>query len=525
MTNLLEIKNLSIAFDDNQVVNDISFNVKQGEILGIVGESGSGKSSIALSILQLLPYPKASHPSGSIKLEQKEIIGLSEDKLCKIRGVKASMIFQEPLSSLNPLHTIGKQIGEVLKIHTDLDKEQIRTKVIELLDLVQIPNGLEKYHAYPHELSGGQRQRVIIAIALANNPKLLIADEPTTALDVTVQKEILDLLKNLQQRLNMTIIFISHDLSVIKYLTDKTIVMKDGIIVEQGNTTKIFKNPEHKYTQNLIASQSKKTENKISNNSILKVKNLTVKYPIKKSIFGKVNSYFTAVNNVSFSVKKGEILGIVGESGSGKTTIGNAITRLLSYDGEVIFDDVNITKLPSKNLRKYRKDIQIIFQDPYNSLNPRFTVKDIIGEGLDIHYPHFSKQEKTNLIIKTMKETGLNIDFLNRYPNEFSGGQRQRIAIARAIILKPRLIILDEPTSALDITIQSQIIELLQSLQKKHNLSYIFISHDIKLIKEISNSLLVLKQGKIIEFGQSDKIFNSPEKNYTNTLVKSSFLT
>jgi len=528
MNEILKIKNLSVSFkqDDNDfaAVKNLSFSVSKNEILGIVGESGSGKSVSVLSILKLLPYPKAYHPSGEILYKDISILDSDEDVLRKIRGQKISFIFQEPMSSLNPLHKIGKQISEAITIHQNIDNKTAKKKTIELLELVKIKDASNRYNSYPHELSGGQRQRVMIAIALANNPDILIADEPTTALDVTVQKEIIDLLKELQNRLNMAIIFITHDLGLIKKFADNIIVMKDGIKVEGNEVNELFSNPQHEYTKKLLASIPKeKKQIKNDNDNILTAKNIKVSFPIKKSFFGKIIKEIKAVDDISFELKKAETLAVVGESGSGKTTLANAISNLISYSGDVKIENININKLSKKELRQYRKNISIVFQDPYNSLNPKMNIKDIIIEGLDIHYPNLSKYQKNKRLLSILKDVGLDKSCLYKFPHEFSGGQRQRIAIARSLIINPKIIILDEPTSALDITIQSQIIELLQTLQEKYQLSYIFISHDMNVVKALANRIIVLKDGKVVEFGEKCDIFSSPKDKYTQQLINASY--
>ncbi len=511
--NLLEIKNLEVFFEnkntDFQAVKCISLKLNTSEILGIVGESGSGKSVTALSILGLLPYPKAYYgKKSSIKFQNQELIGMNGSEFQKIRGNEIAFIFQEPMSSLNPLHKIGKQIAESLELHQNLTKKQIKQRVIELLKAVKIPNPEQKAKAYPYELSGGQRQRVMIAMAIANNPKILIADEPTTALDVTIQKQIIELLLELKEKLNMSIIFISHNLRLVHKIADNIAVMHKGKIVEYGKAENIFNHPENDYTKTLISSSlllNKKE--KIKNDNILKVKNITVEFPIKKDIFGRIKQKLTAVNNVSFELSKGETLGIVGESGSGKTTLAFSLVNLVKHKG---------------NISLKNNEIQIVFQDPYNSLNPRMKVGDIITEGLVVKHKDITKEEKQAKLLEILKNIGLGEDVINKYPHEFSGGQRQRIALARALIIKPKVLVLDEPTSALDVTIQVQIIELLKELQKKFDLSYIFISHDMNAIKSIAQQIMVMKDGKNIECGTTDEIFNHPRHKYTKELIKSS---
>ena len=524
---LLQIKNLSITFhgrknDDFHAVNNISLNLEQGEILGIVGESGSGKSVTALSILGLLPYPRASHSEkSSILFNNKELIGLSNKDFQNIRGNKISFIFQEPMSSLNPLHKIGKQIAESLQIHQNLTTKQIKKRTIELLKAVKIPNPEQKINAYPFELSGGQRQRVMIAMAIANNPQILIADEPTTALDVTIQEQIIDLLLELKTKLNMSIIFISHNLRLVHKIADHIAVMYQGKIVEYGYAQQIFSSPKNSYTKKLISSNLLlNLQNKYDNDILLKAENISVKFPIKRNFLGKVTEELKAVNNISFNLKEGETLGIVGESGSGKTTLAMSIVNLVKYSGNIYLKNNNIYS----KLNNFNKDIQIVFQDPYNSLNPRMNIKEIVGEGLDVHNKNISQKQKDLLINQILKDVGLQENALNKYPHEFSGGQRQRIALARSLILNPKIIILDEPTSALDVTVQFQIIKLLKDLQKKYKLSYIFISHDMHAIKSISHNVIVMQNGMIIEQGITKQIFEEPKHKYTQKLIKASLL-
>ena len=532
MNNILKINNLSVSFNvDNNIVNavrNVSLNIKKGEALGIVGESGSGKSVTALSILKLLPYPKASHPSGEIFYNNKNILKSSEKELQKIRGNNISMIFQEPMTSLNPLHTIRKQITEVLFLHKKMSKEKAENKALELLNLVGFSDGINRLNDYPHQLSGGQKQRVMIAMALANEPDLLIADEPTTALDVTIQAQILNLLKDLQSKLKMSLIIITHDLTIVKNITDRVIVMTNGQIVESGKTKLIFSKPKHKYTKKLLSSEPKGNPIKIKKRKpLLSTKELKVWYPIKKGFLRNVSGYIKAVDKVNINVFEGQTLGIVGESGSGKTTIGMAILRLIKSNGEINFfkknKSLNINNFNFKKMRPLRSDIQIVFQDPFGSLSPRLSIKEIIGEGLEIHKKNLNKIDRDKLILNTLRKVELDHSILNRYPHEFSGGQRQRIAIARAIVLKPRFLILDEPTSALDLSVQSQIIDLLKKLQKENNLGYIFISHDLRVVKSLAHELIVLKNGKIIESGNSNQIFRKPKQKYTKQLISAAF--
>jgi len=527
MDKILEVKNLSIDFKVNEktikAVIDSNFKVSKGETFSIVGESGSGKSVTALAIMQLLSKNSKTKIKGEILFKDKSILTLSDNELMKIRGKKISMIFQEPMTSLNPLHTIEKQICECIK--NLKDKKEEKEKCIELLNLVGIENVTEKMTSYPHELSGGQRQRVMIAMAISNNPDLLIADEPTTALDVTIQRQILELLYRLRKKINMSLLLITHDLGIVKNVSDRICVMEKGKIVEQGNVKNIFLNPQKKYTKILINSEPKNKfiSKQKSDKEILKVSNMNITYDMSKSFFEISKNKFKAVNNFNFKLMKGETLGIVGESGSGKSSLAQAILRLISFEGKVFFKNKLISDLKMGEFRPLRKNIQIIFQDPYASLSPRLTIEEIIGEGLHVHEISKNKNNQKKLVKEIMTEVGLEEEMLNRYPHEFSGGQRQRVAIARALVLKPQLVILDEPTSALDMTVQSQIIDLLISLQMKNDLSYIFISHDLKVIKAICDNILVMKNGNLIESGSKNEIFNAPKEKYTKELINAAF--
>jgi microcin C transport system ATP-binding protein len=527
MKTLLKVKNLSINFEvDGKTINavkDSSFEISKGETFSIVGESGSGKSVTALSIMQLLNKNSKTKISGQISFKNKDILNLSDEDLMNIRGKEISMIFQEPMTSLNPLHTIQKQVCECLEgFENKLQKVE---KCIELLNLVGIENLKEKMNSYPHQLSGGQRQRVMIAMAISNNPDLLIADEPTTALDVTIQRQILDLLYELRKKFNMSLLLITHDLGIVKNVSDKICVMEKGEIVEQGTVKEIFFNPRKSYTKTLINSEPKNKfiSKQRSSKEILKVSNLNVSYDLNKSFLDFSKKKFKAVNNLSFKLIEGETLGVVGESGSGKSSLAQAILRLIKFEGEVFFKKELVSSLKINDFRPLRKNIQIIFQDPFASLSPRLTIEEIIGEGLNVHNIGENKYEKKELVKKIISEVGLDEQMLNRYPHEFSGGQRQRVAIARALILKPELIILDEPTSALDMTVQSQIIDLLIELQMKNGLSYIFISHDLKVIKALCDNILVMKNGYLVESGSKNKIFNNPEEKYTKELINAAF--
>ena len=526
MENLISIKNLSVGFQSQNkktnVVHSISLDIPKGKTIALVGESGSGKTVTALSILKLLPYPAAFHSSGEIIYNKQNLLNMSDKNIQKIRGKNITTIFQEPMSSLNPLHTIEKQVNEILMIHSSISYTEATTKTKKLLSQVGLENISERIKAYPHELSGGQRQRVMIAMSIANNPDLLIADEPTTALDVTVQSQILDLIQSIQQQMGMSILFISHDLAVVKKIADYVCIMKDGEIIEKNFTENIFSNPQHSYTKELITSKTKKKvfENH-SDNSILQINKLKVWYPITKGILRRTVDYVKAIDSLNFNLKTKQTLGIVGESGSGKTSLVLAILKLISSKGNIIFDNQNLNNIGKNKMKNLRKEIQIVFQDPFSSLSPRMTIEQIVSEGLEIHQKKLSKDEKKDKIKKIIKEVGLDYeDIRQRFPHEFSGGQRQRIAIARALVLKPKLLILDEPTSALDVSIQNQILQMLNFLQKKFDLSYIFISHDMNVIKAMSDYILVLRNGKIIEEGNTNEIFTKPRTEYTQKLIQ-----
>ncbi len=523
---LLTIDNLHVSFQQGDTstsaVSGAGFKVHQGKTIGLVGESGSGKSITALSILQLLPVN--AQIKGNIVFDGKELLKLSPEQIRHIRGNDISMIFQEPMTALNPLHTIEKQICEILMLHLGMTATQSTARALELLELVGIRHASTRMKSYPHELSGGQRQRAMIAMALACEPKLLIADEPTTALDVTVQRQILKLLQELQQKLKMAILFISHDLNLIRHVSDAICVMKDGVIVEQARTEHLFNKPEHSYTIELLNAEPSGHPDPVpqSSETLLECDNIKVWFPIKRGFFRKTVDHIKAVTDLSIYVRKGETLGIVGESGSGKTTLGLAILKLIKAQGCISFLGSSLHSLSEKQYRPFRKSMQIVFQDPYGSLSPRMTIADIIGEGLDIHRLA-SGEKREQEIINALIDVGLDPSCKNRYPHEFSGGQRQRIAIARTIVLKPKLVILDEPTSALDRTVQSQIIELLQKLQKKYSLSYLFISHDLAVVKAMSHRIMVMKSGQLVEEGDTEKIFLSPENNYTKELIEAAF--
>ncbi len=531
MSHLLSVNNLHVSFghgdDEFKAVKGVSFTVDRGETLAIVGESGSGKSVTALSIMRLLAYPRAHHPAGSIQFNGEELLTASEARIRQLRGNEVAMIFQEPLNSLNPLHTIEQQIAEVVMLHKPCSKIKARERVIELLNLVGLTAATtdERLKSLPYEFSGGQQQRIMIAMALANEPKLLIADEPTTALDVTVQAQVLDLLKDLQQKLGMGLLLISHDLGVVRRMADHICVMTHGEMVESSTTEKLFNSPQHPYTKKLLSAEPSGTPivRNESSHELLSTDNLRVWYPIKKGLLKRTVAHIKAVDGISLKIRKGQTLGVVGESGSGKSTLGRAIIRLESSQGEIQFNGSKLNTLNSKGMRPFRNRIQMVFQDPFGSLSPRLSVGQIIEEGLQVHQPQLSHSERGKLINTALKEVGLDAEMANRYPHEFSGGQRQRIAIARALVLKPELIILDEPTSALDRTVQSQITDLLRDLQQRHNLSYLFISHDLAIVRALSHDLVVMKEGKVVEQGVAEQVFAEPRERYTKDLMAAAF--
>ena len=528
---LLDIKNLSVNFAlpgrTVNAVQNISLNIEEGQTVALVGESGSGKSATALSILQLLPYPRATHPQGSITFKDTELLGAREDTLQKIRGRHISMIFQEPMTSLNPLHTVGKQVAETLEVHRGLRPATARIQALELLHMVHLNEAESRFNAWPHQLSGGQRQRIMIAMALANKPSLLIADEPTTALDVTIQAEILHLLRKLQSDLGMAILLITHDLTIVRNLADRVYVMNKGALVENGSTEEIFTKPKHPYTKTLLNSQPKgnPAAPDLSNPTVARVQNLKVWFPLRRGILRTTIGHIKAVNGVSLSVRRGETLGVVGESGSGKTTLGLAMLRLVSSEGVIEFEGKNIQGEKQKTLLPLRRRMQIVFQDPFASLSPRLSVQQIIEEGLKIHKIGSSVADRERIVSNSLTEVGLIPEDRHRYPHEFSGGQRQRIAIARAMVLKPDLLILDEPTSALDLSVQAQIINLLRTLQNQHQLTYIFISHDLRVIKSLANEVIVMKNGTIVEAGPTQSLFGTPRSEYTKNLINAAFST
>jgi microcin C transport system ATP-binding protein len=526
---LISIEDLSVDFRSGETVTHavcrVSFDIGKAETVALVGESGSGKTVTALSILKLLPYPAASHPSGKIFFNGKDLLQLPTSALRQVRGNKISMIFQEPMTSLNPLHTIEQQVGEVLKIHRGLSDKAARERVLDLLEKVGIDDPKGRLQSYPHQLSGGQRQRVMIAMSLANEPDLLIADEPTTALDVTIQAQILDLLLKLKDEFNMAMLLITHDLGIVRKMADRVCVMNNGEIVERGVTADIFARPQHPYTKHLLASEPKGSPPPANAKAktILETKDLRVWFPIKRGFFRHVVGYIKAVDGIDLAVKEGQTLGVVGESGSGKTTLGLALLRLVSSQGPIVYLGDRIDGFDSKQMRPLRRHMQIVFQDPYGSLSPRLSVGQIIEEGLAIQNPGLNRAERDARVARALKEVGLDPACRDRYPHEFSGGQRQRIAIARALVLEPKFLILDEPTSALDVSVQAQIVDLLRELQRRHKLAYLFISHDLKVVRALANSIIVLRHGKVVEQGTARTVFAKPKTDYTKALLAAAF--
>ncbi len=526
---LLSVRDLSVAFHQggktSVAVDHISFDIGMGETVALVGESGSGKSVTALSVMKLLAYPAASHPSGQVLFKGMDLLSQSETELRKTRGNDITMIFQEPMTSLNPLHVISQQIGEVLKLHQGMSDSAALTRTLELLHQVGIREPEKRLDAYPHQLSGGQRQRVMIAMSLANQPELLIADEPTTALDVTVQAQILELLAGLKAKYGMSLLFITHDLGIVRKIADRVCVMTKGKIVETGPTAEIFANPQHEYTKHLLAAEPKGQPplSDLSSPVVMQGTDIKVWFPIKKGFLRRTVDHVKAVDGVDVSIRAGQTLGIVGESGSGKTTLGLALSRMISSQGSIKFGPKDINALSFKEMRPLRREMQIVFQDPFGSLSPRMSIADIIAEGLLVHEPKLSADERDNRVVAALNEVHLDPSLRFRYPHEFSGGQRQRIAIARAMVLKPRFVMLDEPTSALDMSVQAQVVDLLRDLQKKHQLAYLFISHDLKVVKALANDLIVMRNGKIVEHGPSVDIFRAPQTDYTKALMAAAF--
>ncbi|ESY33565.1 ABC transporter ATP-binding protein [Mesorhizobium sp. LNJC391B00] len=526
---LLSVRDLSVAFtqggNESTAVDHISFDLAKGETVALVGESGSGKSVSALSVLKLLPYPTASHPSGKILFQGADLLAMNEKQLRSVRGNKITMIFQEPMTSLNPLHTIEQQIVEILALHQGMGDRQAKARTLALLNEVGIREPEKRLDAYPHQLSGGQRQRVMIAMALANEPELLIADEPTTALDVTVQAQILELLAELKSRKGMSMLFITHDLGIVRKIADRVCVMTKGKIVETGPTRDIFANPQHAYTKHLLAAEPKGKPPAANDAAkpVMTGKDIKVWFPIKKGFFRTTVDNVKAVDGIDVTVRAGQTLGVVGESGSGKTTLGLALARMISSNGTIQFNGSDIDQLSFNAMRPLRRELQIVFQDPFGSLSPRMSVSEIIEEGLKIHEPKLSPDQRDDKVVAVLKEVGLDPATRNRYPHEFSGGQRQRVAIARAMVLNPRFVMLDEPTSALDMSVQAQVVDLLRNLQARHDLAYLFISHDLKVIRALANDVIVMRNGKIVEAGPSEQIFERPQTDYTKALISAAF--
>ncbi len=528
--NLISIKNLSVDFkaadEIVHAVKNVSFDIPVGKNIALVGESGSGKSVTALSILNLHDASHVQYPSGEIFYQHNDLLLQSEQQLQRVRGRDIAMIFQEPMTSLNPVYPVSKQMIEPIMLHQNVNKEQALKRSIELFERVGIPDPQRHINSFPHMMSGGQRQRVMIAMALACEPKLLIADEPTTALDVTIQKQILELIKDLQVDFNMSVLLITHDLNLVKHYSDYVCVMNQGEIVEQNDVQQVFENPQHEYTRHLLSSLPQRHIESVVENSktLLQGCDIRVYFPITKGFFKRKVDEVKAVDQVNLHLFKGETLGIVGESGSGKTTLGMALLMLQNSTGEIHFNQQRLDNLKQSEIRPLRKAFQVVFQDPFSSLSPRMTVEQIVGEGLTVHFPELNIEQRREKIIKVLCEVGLDDSILWRYPHEFSGGQRQRIAIARVVILEPELILLDEPTSALDVSVQKQVLELLALLQKKHNISYIFISHDLNVIRSISHRVMVMKQGQVVEQGETEALFNAPQENYTQELLSAAMV-
>jgi microcin C transport system ATP-binding protein len=528
-TPLLDIRDLSVAFrqggKDVHAVSNVSFSLQAGRTTALVGESGSGKSVTALSVVRLLDGTSASYPSGEIRFKGTDMLTADEAHLRKVRGDEITMVFQEPMTSLNPLHTIEKQIGEILALHGMRGSDTIRARIVELLEEVGIPDPSNRLGAYPHQLSGGQRQRVMIAMALANRPDLFIADEPTTALDVTVQAQILALLKDLQNRLGMAMLFITHDLGIVRKIADDVCVMQNGRIVEAGPVREIFDNPQHDYTRMLLAAEPK-GEPPVSDDSareIVSGENIRVWFPIKKGFFRKTVGHVKAVDGIDVHIREGQTLGVVGESGSGKTTLGMALLRLIRSEGPIAYMGTRIDAYNREAMRPLRQQMQVVFQDPYGSLSPRMSIGDIVAEGLRIQKPQMGFEETREAVARALADTGLDPAAMDRYPHEFSGGQRQRIAVARAMVLEPHFVVLDEPTSALDMSVQAQIVDLLRDLQKKRKLAYMFISHDLKVVRALASDLIVMRNGKVVESGRARDIFSNPQTPYTRALFAAAF--
>jgi len=527
---LLDISRLGVEFhlpdSITSAVDGLSLSIEKGQTVALVGESGSGKSVSALSILQLLPYPVARHtPGSSIRFKGEELVGANESRLRAVRGDQISMIFQEPMVSLNPLHVVEKQINEVLFVHKGMEVGSARQRTLELLDLVGIPEPEKRLASYPHQLSGGQRQRVMIAMALANEPDLLIADEPTTALDVTIQAQVLELLKRLQAKLGMSMLLITHDLGIVRKMAEQVTVMQAGRVVESGSVEKVFTTPEHPYTQRLLAAEPKGDPLRAHPDApaLMRAEDVKVWFPIRRGLLRRTVDHVKAVDGISVTVREGHTVGVVGESGSGKTTLGLALLRLQSSEGVIEFDAKNIQGESGRDLRALRSDMQVVFQDPFGSLSPRLSIGQIVAEGLEVHAMGGGPEGREALIIEALQEVGLDPETRHRYPHEFSGGQRQRVAIARAMVLKPRFVVLDEPTSALDMSVQAQIVDLLRDLQERHRLAYLFISHDLKVVRALSDELIVIRDGRVVEQGPARAIFESPQQAYTRALMAAAF--
>jgi len=527
---LLEVRDLGVEFRQPEAtttaVADVSLDIGTGETVALVGESGSGKSVTALSILQLLPYPVARHtPGSSVRFRGRELMGAGDAALRAVRGNDVSMIFQEPMTSLNPLHVVEKQINEVLIVHKGLSWPEARVRAVELLDLVGIPDPERRLKSYPHQLSGGQRQRVMIAMALANEPDLLIADEPTTALDVTVQAQVLGLLRELQGRLGMSMLLITHDLGVVRKMAERVYVMQGGRVVESGVTAEVFEAPRHPYTRRLLSAEPKGAPSPAPADAppVMVARDVKVWFPVRRGVLRRTVDHIKAVDGISVTVREGHTLGVVGESGSGKTTLGLALLRLEKSDGAIEFDSRDLRGVGAKRLRALRREMQVVFQDPYGSLSPRLSVAQIVGEGLEVHGLGDTPAAREERIVSALGEVGLDAETRHRYPHELSGGQRQRIAIARAMVVEPRFLVLDEPTSALDMSVQAQIVDLLRELQARHRLAYLFISHDLRVVRALADEVLVMREGKVVEQGPSERIFSAPEAAYTRALMAAAF--